>query len=64
MAALPPSVSQVPGKNLCFLVSRVSERNMRDPEHVVIALTRLRDFLVKEAYARFQYRSTIRTDGD
>ena len=37
MAALPPSVSQVPGKNLCFLVTRVSERNMIDPEQVASA---------------------------
>ena len=27
MAALPPSVSQVPGKHLCFWVTRVNERN-------------------------------------
>ena len=27
MAALPPSVSQAPGKYLCFLVTRVNERN-------------------------------------
>ena len=47
MAALPPSVSQVPGKYLCFLVTRVNERNMRDPEHVIMALTRLRDFMIK-----------------
>ena len=32
MAALPPSVAQVPGKYLCFLVTRVSERNTIDPE--------------------------------
>ena len=47
MAALPPSVSQVPGKYLCFLVTRVSERNTIDLEHVMLALTRLRDFLVE-----------------
>ena len=46
MAALPPSVSQVPGKNLCFLVTRINERNTIDPEHVKLALTRLRDFMV------------------
>ena len=27
MAALPPSVSQVPGQYFCFMVTRVSERN-------------------------------------
>ena len=47
VAALPPSVSQVNGINLCFLVTRVSERNVIDPEHVMLALTRLRNFLVK-----------------
>ena len=47
MAALPPSVSQVPGKYLCFLVTRVNERNTIDPEHVMLALTRLRDLMVE-----------------
>ena len=47
MAALPPSVSQVPGKYLCFLVTRVNERNTIDPEHVIMAITRLRDFMVE-----------------
>ena len=47
MAALPPSVSQVPWKYLCFLVPRVNERNTIDPEHVMLALTRLRDFMVE-----------------
>ena len=47
MAALPPSVSQVPGKYLCFLVTRINERNTLDPEHVTLALTRLRDFMVE-----------------
>ena len=47
LAALPPSFSQVNDKYLCFLVTRVSERNMIDPEHVMLALTRLRDFLVE-----------------
>ena len=47
MAALPPSVAQVPGKYLCFLVTRVSERNTIDSEHVMLALTRLRDFMIE-----------------
>ena len=47
IAALPPSVSQVPGKYLCLLVTRVNERNTIDPEHVMLALTRLRDFVVE-----------------
>ena len=48
MSALPPSLSQVPGKYLCFLVTRVNERNTIDPEHhVILALTRLMDFMVE-----------------
>ena len=47
MAALPPSVSQVPGKYLCFLVTKVNERSTIDLEHVMLALTRLRDFMVE-----------------
>ena len=47
MAALPPSVAQVPGKYLCFLVTRVNERSTIDPEHVMLALTRLRDFMIE-----------------
>ena len=47
MAALPPSVAQVPGKYLCFLVTRVNERNTIDPEHVMLTLTRLRDFMIE-----------------
>ena len=47
MAALPPSVAQVPGKHLCFLVTRVSERNTIDPEHVMLALTKLWDFMIE-----------------
>ena len=47
IAALRPSVLQVPGKYLCFLVTRVNERNTIDPEHVMLALTRLRDFMVE-----------------
>ena len=43
MAALPLSVSQY----LCFLVTRVNERNTIDPEHVMLALTRLRDFIIE-----------------
>ena len=47
MAALPPSVSQVPGEYLGFLMTRVIERNTKDPEHVMLALTRPRDFMVE-----------------
>ena len=46
-SALPLSVALVPGKNLCFLVTRVNEKNTIDPEHVMLALTRLRDFMIE-----------------
>ena len=49
MAALPPSVSQVPGEYLCFLVTRVNERNTIDPENVTLALTRFSDFMIERA---------------
>ena len=49
MAALPPSVAQVPGKNLCFIVTRVNERKTIDPEHVMLQLTRLRDFMIERS---------------
>ena len=47
MAALAPSVAQVPGKYRCFLVTKINERNTIDPEHVMLARTRLRDFMIE-----------------
>ena len=32
VAALPPAVSQIPGKYLCFLVTRATEKQHVDPE--------------------------------
>ena len=32
---------------LCFLVTRVNDRNTIDPEYVMLALTRLRDFMIE-----------------
>ena len=40
-------MAQVLGKYLCFLVTRVNERNTIDPEHVMLALTRPRDFMIE-----------------
>ena len=31
-----------------FLVTKLSEKNVVDPDHVVLALTRLRDFLIEK----------------
>ena len=47
LAALPPPASQIPGKYLCFLVTRATEKRHVDPENLVLSLTRLRDFLVE-----------------
>ena len=55
MAGLPPSVSQIPCKYLCFLVTRHNERNTIDPAHVMLALTRLGDFMVDRGIL-FEYR--------
>ena len=56
MATLPPSVGQVPGKYLCFLVTRVNDRNTVDPEHVMLALTRLRDFMIERRITEVSMR--------
>ena len=47
VAALPPAASQIPGKYLCFLVTRATEKQHVDPENLVLSLTRLRDSLVE-----------------
>ena len=47
VAALPPPASQIPGKYLCFFVTRATEKQHVDPETLVLSLTRLRDFLVE-----------------
>ena len=47
VAALPPVASQIPGKNLSFLLTRATEKQHLDPENLVYSLTRLRDFLVE-----------------
>ena len=40
-AALPPAASQIPGKYVCFIVTRATERQHVDPENLVLSLTRL-----------------------
>ena len=47
MIALPPVASQIPGKYLCFLVSKANDRQHVDLASLLLALTRLRDFLVE-----------------
>ena len=44
---MPPAASQIPGKYLCFLVTRATEKWHVNPENLVLSLTRLRDFLVE-----------------
>ena len=46
MIALPPVASQIPGKYLCLLVTKATDKQHVNPESLVLALTRLRDFLV------------------
>ena len=48
-----PGVGGVPGKNLCFLVTRATEKRHVDPENLVLSLTRLRDFLVERDVKEF-----------
>ena len=40
MIALPPVASQIPGKYLCFLVTKATDRQHVDPKSLVLALTR------------------------
>ena len=47
MNALLPAASHIPGKYLCFLVTKATDRQHVNPESLVLALTRLRDFLIK-----------------
>ena len=47
MIALPPAASQIPGKYLSFLVTKATDRQDVNLESLVLALTRLRDFLVE-----------------
>ena len=47
MVALPPVASQIPGKYLCFLVTKDTDKQHKNPKSLVLALTRLRDFLVE-----------------
>ena len=47
ITVLPPAASQIPGKCLCFLVTRLTEKRHVDPENLVLSLTRLRDFPVE-----------------
>ena len=48
MIALPAVVSQIPQKNLCFSITKATDRQHVNPDSLVLALTRLRDFLVVE----------------
>ena len=47
VATLPSAASQIPGKLLCFLVTRATETQNVDAEDLVLSLTILRDFLVE-----------------
>ena len=47
MIALPPVASQIPGKYFCFLVTKATDKQHVNPESLVLALSRLRGFLVE-----------------
>ena len=47
MIALPPVASEIPGKYLCLPVTKATAKQDVDLESLVLALTRLRDFLVE-----------------
>ena len=47
--AIPPPASQIPGKYLCFLVTRATKKQHVDLEDLVLSLTRLRDLLAERA---------------
>ena len=51
MIALPPAASQIPRKHSCFLVTKANDRQHVNPNSLVLALTRLRDFLVERGVA-------------
>ena len=62
MIALPPVASQIPGKYLCFLVTKATDRQHVDPKSLVLSLSRLRDFLVERgvtSLSRYQYMTLI-----
>ena len=62
MIALPPVASQIPGQYLCFLVTKATDRQHVYPKSLVLALTRLRDFLVERgvtSLSRYQYMILI-----
>ena len=61
VAALPPAASQIPGKYLCFLVTRATEKRHVNPENLVLSLTRLRDFLV-EREVKELFASSVRSE--
>ena len=43
-----PVASQIPGKYLCFLVTKATDKLHVNPESLVLAWTRLRDFWLRE----------------
>ena len=55
MIALPPVASQIPGKYMCFLVTKATGRQHVNPESLVLALTRLRDFLVERGVTSLSF---------
>ena len=59
MIALPPVASQIPGNYLCFLVTKATDKQHVNPESLVLALTRIRDFLVERVTSLSLYQYMI-----
>ena len=58
--ARPPVASQIPGKYLCFLVTKATDKQHKNPESLILALTRLKDFLVERGVTSLTlYQSMI-----
>ena len=58
--ALSPVASHITGKYLCFLATKAIDRQHVNPENLVLALTRLRDFLVERGVTSLSpYQSMI-----
>ena len=47
MIGLPPVASQIPRKYLYFLVTEAIDKQHKNPESLVLAVTRHRDFVVE-----------------
>ena len=59
MIALPSVASHIPGKYLCFFLTKATDKQHVNPESLVLALTRLSNFLVERGVTSLLYQSMI-----